>query len=51
MVEAEINTEYERWGDPQYLEMLSSQSADLKSGKVKGKTWEEIKERFDAKRR
>jgi len=43
MVEDEINQKHDPWEDPEYVKMLDKRVDDIKTGKVKGVSWEEIK--------
>ena len=40
---------YEWWNDKEFVAELDRRSADLKSGKDKGATWEEVKEHLTSK--
>lgn len=46
MLKQRLKGKYDPWADDSYVARLQQQSADLKSGKVKGKSWDEVKERF-----
>ncbi|WP_316812919.1 addiction module protein [Pedobacter heparinus] len=46
MVEDEINQKYDPWEDPEYVKMLDKRVDDIKTGKVKGVSWEEVKGKF-----
>ena len=43
IIENDVNELYEWWNDKDLLEELNCRSADLKSGKDKGQSWEEAK--------
>ncbi len=45
MVEDELNNVYDMWKDKDFIAEMEKRSADLKSGKVKGNTWEEVKQK------
>jgi len=51
ILEDQINERYEWWNDKDHVQKLEKQTEAVKSGSVQTKTWEEIKERFTAKRR
>ncbi len=40
---------YEWWNNEEFVAQLERRSADLKSGKDKGVSWEEVKERLSSK--
>ncbi|HWD87916.1 MAG TPA: addiction module protein [Mucilaginibacter sp.] len=42
---------YEWWNDEEFVAELERRSADLESGKDKGVSWEEVKERLTSKYR
>ena len=44
MVEEDI-TEYDRWNDNEFLDEMNNRVNDLETGKVKGYSWEEVKQR------
>jgi hypothetical protein len=43
MLEGEIEEGYDYWNDKDFVKELNKRSADFKSGKVKGVSWEEAK--------
>ena len=43
IVESDINEMNEWWNDESFIAELDKRSSDLKSGKEKGVTWEELK--------
>jgi len=43
IIESEINEMNPWWNDERFIAELDKRSADLKSGKDKGVTWEELK--------
>lgn len=43
IVENDINEMNQWWNDEQFIAELDKQSADLKSGKDKGVSWDELK--------
>ena len=43
MLEEEIEEDYDYWNDKKFVAELNKRSADFKSGKVKGITWEDAK--------
>lgn len=43
IIKDNINEPYEWWNDDDLIAELDRRSADLKSGKDKGVTWEEVK--------
>lgn len=43
MLEGEIEQQYDYWNDKEFVAELTKRSADLKSGKVKGISWEDAK--------
>ena len=48
MVEEEI-AEYNKWDDKEFLNEMSSRIKDFETEKVKGYTWEEVKQRAASK--
>jgi len=43
IIESEVNELYEWWNDKDLMAELDRRSADLKHGKDKGHSWEEVK--------
>lgn len=43
MLAGEIEEDYDHWNDKAFVAELDKRSADFKSGKVKGVTWEDAK--------
>jgi len=43
MIESDVNELYEWWNDKDLIAELDSRSADLKSGKDVGYSWDEVK--------
>jgi putative addiction module component len=43
MLEAEIEEDYDHWKDKDFVKELDKRSADYKTGKVKGVSWEKAK--------
>jgi hypothetical protein len=43
MLEGDIEQAYDYWGGKDFVAELNKRSADFKSGKVKGISWEEAK--------
>jgi hypothetical protein len=43
MLEGEIEEIYEWWNDKAFMAVLDKRSAEYKSGKIKGVSWEEAK--------
>lgn len=43
MLEEEIEEAYDYWNDKDFVAQLDKRSADYKSGKVRGVSWEEAK--------
>jgi len=43
IIENDVNELYEWWNDKDLLSELDHRSANLKSGKDKGRSWEEVK--------
>ncbi len=41
----EENIPYNKWDDPEFVEMLQRRADALENGTDKGYTWEEVKER------
>jgi putative addiction module component (TIGR02574 family) len=48
MVEEEINEAYDWSSDPAFIAELDKRSAEYKSGKVKGVSWEEARKQVQA---
>jgi len=46
MLEGEIEETYEHWNDKKFIEDVDKRSADLKSGKVAGVSWEEAQSKI-----
>ncbi|MDB5003253.1 MAG: hypothetical protein JWQ34_1478 [Mucilaginibacter sp.] len=46
IIKDDVNIPYEWWNDDELVAELDRRSADLKSGKDKGFTWEEVKARL-----
>ena len=47
----EENIPYNKWDDPEFLEMLQRRADALENGTDKGYTWEEVKERARSTKR
>jgi len=43
IMENDVNQLYEWWNDKELIAELDSRSSDLKSGKDKGSSWEDVK--------
>ena len=43
MLEGDIEQQYDYWNDKDFVAELNKRSADFKSGKIKGISWEEAK--------
>lgn len=44
MVEGEIREKADHWSDKDFLSEIDKRFADLESGKIQGRTWEEVKD-------
>ena len=49
MLEAEIEGDYEHWNDKEFVKELNKRSADFKSGKVKGVSWEDARVKYQVR--
>jgi len=43
MLEEEIDQSYDRWKDKAFVKEMDKRMADMGSGKVQGRTWDEVK--------
>jgi len=50
LIEADVNEVYEWWNDKNLIAELDQRSANLKSGKDKGHSWESVKKELLSKK-